>query len=150
MAGARMRISATGLDAFINADKAVYEAVKSSMDDIRDDVKAVSQSLTPEDTGKLAGSAFTRRTYKSLDSCSFSISYRATNNGFDYAKWTHDADYKLGEGSMRKRPIQGKFARGTLKVGPGYLSQVEEASSDAWTDYIAKNIDSSLKRSVSK
>lgn len=150
MAGARMRIKATGLDSFKQADKAVWEAVKSSMDVIKDDVKEVSRSLTPMRTGKLQSTAFTRRNYKTMESCNFSISYRATNNGFDYAKWTHDADYKLGEGSMRKRPIQGKFARGSLKVGKGYLKQVEDASSEEWTKFIAKNVSSKLKSSIGK
>lgn len=143
-------ITATGLDAWKNADQVVFDAVKDCMDDIRDDVNMVTESLTPFKTGTLEAGRYTRRYYKNLDKCYFTISYKANNpkDGFDYATWTHDADYNLGEGSRAKRPARSRFAKGLLTVGKGYMSQVQEKSENAWTEYIRTNVMRKLRASV--
>lgn len=145
-----LKIEATGLDAWKNADQILFDAVKDAMDDIRDDFNMVSESLTPYKTGKLENSRYTRRYYKNKDNVYFTVSYKAINKGFDYATWTHDADYNLGEGSRAKRPARSRFAKGSLRVGKGYMSQVQEASQEAWTEYINHTINRKLKASIGR
>jgi len=144
------KIEAKGLRAFSEAEQVVFDAVKEAMDDIKDDVVEVSSSLAPHKTGKLEKSHYTRRSYKNLANCTFSLRYRADNKGFDYASWTHDADYKLGEGSQQKRPAHSRFAKGSLRVGSGYVSQVIDASQEQWDEFVAYTIDRKLKASLKK
>lgn len=143
-----LKIEVTGMDAFNLSDRVVYEAVRDCMDDIKDDVLAVSKSLAPKKTGKLESSARTRKKYVNLESCSFSITFKGNNKGFDYATWTHDKDYKLGVGSMAKQPKKSRFAKGTLRVGKGYMSQVIESSDKEWLRFISQNVDRKLKASI--
>lgn len=145
-----LKIEATGLKAWDNAGQVVFDAVKDAMDDIRDDFVEASESLAPHKTGKLEKSHYARRYYKNLDRCYFTVSYKAVNKGFDYATWTHDEDYNLGVGSRAKRPARSRFAKGTLKVGKGYMSQVKEASEENWTKFINDNIARKLKVSLMK
>lgn len=145
-----LKIEATGLDAWKNAGQVVFDAVKDAMDDIRDDVVNTSESLAPRKTGKLEKSHYARRYYKNLDKCYFTISYKANNKGFDYATWTHDARYNLGAGSRAKRPARSRFAKGSLRVGRGYLSQVVDSSEEAWANYIGTNIKRKLRASLKK
>lgn len=144
------KIDVKGLDAWGDAGQVVFDAVKDCMDDIRDDVSEVSESLTPYKTGKLESSQYVRRYYKNLQKCYFTISYKGENKGFDYATWTHDEKYNLGEGSRAKRPARSRFAKGTLTVGTGYVSQIQEASEDNWARFISTNIGKKLKASLKK
>lgn len=144
------RVHATGLEAFKDAGQVVFDAVKEAMDEIRDDVITVTESLAPRKTGKLERSHYVRRYYKNLDKCYFTISYKAINKGFNYATWTHDENYNLGAGSRRKRPARSRFAKGTLRVGTGYVSQVIEASQDAWVEHIAETVNKKLNESLDK
>lgn len=141
-----LKIEAKGLEVWLGTEveQTVFDAVKDCMDDIRDDFKAVSFSLVPKKTGNLEESQYVRRYYKNLEKVYFTISYKGVHAGFDYASWTHDADYNLGEISRSKRPARSRFAKGSLRVGKGYLSQVKEASEGAWDDFIAENIDRKL------
>lgn len=145
-----LKIEATGLDAWKGSEQVVFDAVKDAMDDIRDDVVATSESLAPHKTGKLEKSHYARRYYTNLQKCYFTISYKGVNKGFDYATWTHDANYNLGAGSRAKQPIRSRFAKGTLRVGKGYLTQVQEASQDGWTAFINATIARKLKASLKK
>lgn len=145
-----LKIEATGLEAWNNAGQVVFDAVKDCMDDIRDDFIMTTESLAPHKTGKLEKSHYARRYYKNLEKCYFTISYKAVNKGFDYATWTHDEQYNLGEGSRAKRPARSRFARGALRVGTGYMTQVKEASQEGWTEFINQNIDRKLKASVKR
>jgi len=145
-----INIEATGLGAWIGSEQVVFDAVKACMDDIRDDVAEVSKSLAPHKSGKLESSQYIRRYYTNLDKCYFTISYKAYNKGFDYAKWTHDERYKLGAGSRAKRPIKGRFCKATLRVGTGYMSNIVEGSKDSWDDFINTNIERKLKASLKK
>lgn len=145
-----LKVEAKGLDAWKDAGQVVFDAVKEAMDDIRDDVSVVTQSLTPRKTGKLEKSQYVRRYYKNLDRCYFTVSFKGVNKGFDYATWTHDARYNLGAGSRAKRPAKSRFARGSLRVGRGYLTQVTDSSEEAWSKYIAEVIDRKLQESIKK
>ena len=135
---------------FKNGSKAVFEAVKDAMDDIKDDVVAVSSSLAPHKTGKLENSHFARRSYVNLEKCTFSVRYKGDNKGFDYATEMHDGNYNLGEGSLAKRPAHSRFARGSLHVGRGYLSQVIEASQGQWDEFILENVKRKLRQQIKK
>lgn len=145
-----LKIEVTGINAWKDAGQVVFDAVKDAMDDIRDDFVETSESLAPHKTGKLEKSHYARRYYKNLDKCYFTVSYKAVNKDFDYATWTHDEDYNLGAGSRAKRPARSRFAKGTLRVGKGYMSQVKEASEENWTKFINDNIARKLKVSLMK
>lgn len=144
------KVSIKGHKAWEKSPDVVYEAVKNCMDDIRDDVIKVSSSLAPHKTGALDSSARARRYYRNLNNCWFSVTFYGDNKGFDYATWTHDETYNLGEGSRRKRPVQGRFAKGALRVGKGYLSQVEQASEKSWKEFIDTNVKKKLRAEVKK
>lgn len=148
----KFTIKAKGLDMLKNASKAVFEAVKDAMDDIKDDVVEVSSSLAPHKTGRLEQSHFTRRSYVNLQKCTFSIRYKAENpkDGYDYSGAMHDSSYNLGEGSRAKQPAHSRFARGSLHVGRGYLSQVIEASEEQWDEYIAYTVERKLKQALQR
>lgn len=148
----RFKISATGLEAFKGSEQVIYDAVKDCMDDIRDDVIATTESLAPHKIGNLERSHYVRRYYKNLKNCYFTISYKAVNpkDGFDYASWTHDEQYKLGAGSRAKTPHRSRFSKRPLRVGRHYVSQVISGSQESWYAFIAKNIDRKLKQSIKK
>ena len=144
------RITSTGFDCFEKASEAVFEAVKDAMDDIKDDVVTVTSSLAPHKTGKLEKSHYTRRSYVSLKKCTFSIRYQADNKGFDYATEMHDGSYKLGKGSQAKQPAHSRFAKGSLHVGAGYMSQVIDSSQEQWDKFVSDNATRKLKYAIGK
>lgn len=148
----RFTIKAKGLDAFKNASQAMFDGVKDAMDDVRDDLVTVSSSLAPHKTGTLEKSHYTRRSYKNLQKCTFSIRYKANNpkDGYDYATEMHNGDYNLGKGSQAKQPAHSRFARGSLHVGKGYVSQVVDASQAQWDEYVSYTATRKLKQSLKK
>lgn len=143
-----IKIEVKGLDSFIGADVIVYEAIKDCMDDIRDDLLILATGLAPVDSGKLEKSVSVRRSYNNKKGCSFTISFKAENKGFDYATWTDEADYNLGKKSAEKPLPKSRFAKGSLQVGKGYASNSVDISREGWDKFIKENIDRKLTASL--
>ena len=116
----------------------INKALKSEVTDLALDLRMVSQSLTPRSTGKLERSA-TSKVSKRGDVITGTVGYSATSTrGYNYAKKMHDGAYTLGKESRRKRAIKSKFARGTLRVGPGFLVKTAQQSTDGYVKHLRK------------
>lgn len=144
-----LKVEIKGIHAFEGADKMVHNAVEDAMDVIRMDLVRTSSGLAPLDKGHLENS-YTQKT-KNVPSkkAEFEVSFSAFNDGFNYAEWTHNADYNLGVKSQAKRPARSRFSNTSFTVGKGYLLKVAEACQEGWQkfihDSIQKNLDSKLK-----
>lgn len=145
-----LKIEVKGLDMFKDINNVIYEAVKDCMDDIKDDAVRTASGSAPVDTGKLEKSYFVRSKKVPLKRCDFSLTFRAMNKGFNYAIWTHDADYKLGVKSRAKQPPKSRFAKGTLRVGNKYLTNMTEASEDNWRKFMQDNVSRKMRASMKK
>lgn len=145
-----LKIEVTGLDMFKDINSVIYGAVKDCMDDIKEDAIKTASGSAPVKTGKLEKSYYVRSKNVELKRCDFSLSFKAVNKGFNYAVWTHDATYKLGAKSRAKQPPKSRFAKGTLRVGNKYLTNMTEASQDNWKEFIQNNVSKKMRASIKK
>lgn len=143
-----LKIEAKGLEMFKDITEVIYNAVKDAMDDIKEDAVKTASGSAPVKTGKLEKSYFVRSKNVPLKRCDFSLSFKAVNKGFNYSQWTHDADYKLGVKSRAKQVPHSRFAKGTLRVGKGYLKNMQEASKDNWREFIENNVKRKMRASI--
>lgn len=146
MAGIKFNIKLEHSRTYKNASKELFKAVEEAMTDIKDDIVDTSSSLAPYKTGKLEKSHTVKKTIIPLKKISFEIAYNAFNKGFNYAQWTHDEFYHLGEGSKGKRPKKGKFSNKTFSVGKRYLYNATEGVQEKGSKYI----EDKMKKRVSE
>lgn len=127
----------TGVNIIDNTKK-IGDSINKSMTDafvdIVLDVKRVSSQSAPHDSGKLEKNKHTIKT--GGGKLEGEVWFEAENEGFDYAKWTHNGDYELGEQSKRKTPGKSKYGNGSVPVGPGYLSNTIEQSRKGYMEHL--------------
>jgi hypothetical protein len=127
----------------VEKDKRVLLAMVTGMEDAVDDLRRISTDIAPIDKGILRASAKTSMRQNKggiVGEVSFSAVENSEGYGrFNYALWTHEADYNLGE--------QSKAAPGTdgYSVGNKYLERPLKGERDKyvkwWQDEINKALD---------
>lgn len=111
----------------------VDRAVNQSLLDVVNDVRRVSSAAAPHKSGKLEKNISTVK--RDGSTITGTVEFKAVNRRFDYAEWTHNADYNLGEGS-RKKPGGKSVFGGSVPVGKGYLARTIEGGNDGYLDHI--------------
>ena len=143
-----INISIKGLDIPDKLIKIVEEKANGGLEDVALDLIRVSSSITPYKTGKLSQSYKNKKT-KSNGLDSYSITYTArAKDGFNYARWTHNANYNLGEGSKRRVPSKSKYSVKTFKVGKGYLENTAQTLEKNYATHVGNKVKTALKRKV--
>jgi hypothetical protein len=125
----------------VDKDKRVLLAMVTGMEDAVDDLRRISTDIAPIDKGILRASAKTSMR-QNKGGIVGEVSFSAVENGgsgrFNYALWTHEYDYELGE--------QSKAAPGTdgYSVGNKYLERPLKGERDKyvkwWQDAVDKAV----------
>lgn len=137
-------LSIKGLEIFDELPQEILNAVNEGLDDIAQDLKRVSSGVAPLKTGKLKDS-YTHNKSNSGGVDVHEISYSAYNKTFNYAAWTHDADYKLGKLSKKRIPPLSAYSNEQLKVGKGYLIGTYEILEADYLKHLEEVIYAALK-----
>lgn len=138
-----MKVSVDVRERFTDMSKAIDRNLTENLKDVVLDVKRVSSQSAPHKTGKLEKNY--HRYSKRGDTLTGEIYFNATNKGFDYAEWTHNGNYELGERSLRKRGGSSKFISGTVPVGAGYLSNTVERGADGYLKHLTDGFNDAIK-----
>jgi hypothetical protein len=118
-------------------DAAVKQAVEEAMDDSVDYLGRIAQNIAPIDKGTLRRSVNRRkRVYWSAakNELTGTVGFSATEGDFNYAIWTHEAEYNLGEQSKEAPGSDGydvgnKYLERPLKgEAPKYFKWLAEAA----------------------
>ena len=103
----------------------VKKAMRGAMLDVTLDLKRVASSSAPHLTGYLSKTA-QHEVFVASQYVEGTVGFSAVEDGFNYAQWTHDEQYELGEKSAKKKGGKSKFGSGTVPVGTGYLENALE------------------------
>jgi hypothetical protein len=117
---AQFRVHVSQIDKSKLINKKVKKAMRDAMTDITLDMKRVASLSAPHDTGFLEKNA-EHEVYVGSQYIEGTVGFSAMRKGFNYAEWTHNEDYELGEKSKRKKGGKSKFGSGRVPVGKGYL-----------------------------
>lgn len=123
--------------------KQLDKNMRTRFTDVVLDLKRISSQSAPHDTGHLEKNKHTIK--QGSGSMHGEVWFEATNNGFDYAEWTHEKSYKLGKQSERKARGKSKYASGSVPVGRGFLRNAVELAEDGYIEHIADGFKQSLK-----
>jgi hypothetical protein len=113
----------------------IKKAMKDAVLDVTLDLKRVASMSAPHDTGYLEKNA-QHEVFVASQYVEGTVGFSAVEHGFDYAQWTHDEEYELGEKSAKKRGGKSKFGSGTVPVGTGYLKNALEMNKQGYIDHI--------------
>lgn len=127
---------------FGKVSKAMLRNGKTSFDTVSTDVKRVSAGAAPKKTGFLEKNHL--NVEYNRDKWVAHIYFKATNRGFDYADWTHEAHYNLGKRSRQKPGGNSRFT-GHVPVGRKYLENTVEQGRNSYQDHIIDKIIESTK-----
>lgn len=129
-------------DNFSRIAKEIESSAKESFDTVATDLKRVSSGASPVDTGHLEKNHM-NITYGS-DVWEAVIYFDAFNGTFDYAKWTHDEHYNLGERSRKKAGGSSRFT-GHVPVGRKYLQRTKEQGEGNYIRHIGESIQRAIR-----
>lgn len=117
--------------------KNVDKAINKALDEIADDLLLTAQKRAPVDSTDLERSG-SRTAVKNFE---VEVSFSAKNRGYNYARRMDQDIYNLGKESKRKAgSIKSKFAKSSMKVGPGYLTDTAEKSKKGYSEHIEKAV----------
>lgn len=109
------------VDRSMLVNRQIKSAMKNAMTDITLDMKRVASQSAPHDTGFLEKSA-QHEVFVASGYIEGQVGFSAVENGFNYAEWTNEKQYKLGAKSAKKSGGKSKFGGATVPVGTGYLT----------------------------
>lgn len=115
--------------------KQVASSMSEAITDVTLDMKRVSSAAAPHDSGYLEGKADSNIKVGGSH-VQGSVSYTAINKGFNYAEWTHNADYNLGTKSKRKSGGKSKYGSGVVPVGKGYLANTLINNKEGYIEHV--------------
>lgn len=126
-------------------ERSVAKESVAAFSDVVLDIKRVSSESAPHLTGHLENNRV--RFYDRNLSADIKFKAMSTTGrrSFNYAKWTHDASYNLGEKSARKRGGSSKFGS-SVPVGPGYLSNTIENGADGYFKHLGSAYKTAFKK----
>ncbi|WP_353854807.1 hypothetical protein [Bacillus sp. Bos-x628] len=114
-----------------NASHGAIEGAVQALGDAGDDLARVAQNIAPIDKGTLRASV--KKKFKLMPrKASVDVSFRAVEDGFNYAIWTHEMEYKLGPTSSSAGGIDG------YEVGNKYLERPLRGNADKYLRWIAE------------
>ncbi|MFL6560061.1 MAG: hypothetical protein ACJ8MO_28615 [Bacillus sp. (in: firmicutes)] len=114
-------------------DVRVRSAVKLGVQDSMDDLKRIAVDIAPIDSADLRRSGQANVTQVAGHTVG-EVTFRAIDNGFDYATWIHEGEYNLGPLSAQAPGTDG------YSVGNKYLERPLRGESDKYLRWIAEEI----------
>lgn len=142
---ARFRVDVDFVDRSKLLNGKVKKGMRDAMTDVVLDVKRVASMSAPHATGYLEKTAQHEIAVGS-QGIEGSVGFSAVQNGFNYAQWTHDASYELGEKSKRKSGGKSKFGSGRVPVGRGYLENALEMNKAGYMEHLQQAYTDALNR----
>jgi hypothetical protein len=112
-------------------------AAKNGVHDAMDDLKRIAVDIAPIDSGDLRRSGHAKVTEhhdKIVGEVSFSAVDNSSGKRFNYAIWTHEADYNLGPISRQSPGTDG------YTVGNKYLERPLRGEAEKYMRWIADEI----------
>lgn len=141
-------VDVTSIKAFHQLSNQLGNTIKSSMDDITDDLLRVATERAPVKSKTLEQSGTKIPPKKSGSAYVSEVSFRAKKKGFNYAVKMDSGTYKLGDKSLQKskRGVRSIFTNQTLNVGKGYLTDTAEKCEDGYKKYINEQLADEIRR----
>lgn len=141
-------VNVASVTAFNQLSSQLEKTIKSSMDDVTDDLLRVATERAPVKSKTLEQSGTKIPPKKSGGVYVSEVSFRAKKKGFNYAIKMDSGTYKLGDKSLQKskRGVRSVFTNQTLKVGKGYLTDTAEKCEDGYKKYISEQLDNEIRR----
>jgi hypothetical protein len=115
----------------------VKVAAKLGVQDSVDDLKRIAVDIAPIDSGDLRRSAHAKVTQRGKDlvgEVTFNVTNAIGGRQFNYAIWTHEAEYKLGPKSELVPGTDG------YTVGNKYLERPLKGEANKYVGWIADEI----------
>ncbi|MGE6629608.1 hypothetical protein [Bacillus sp. NPDC077027] len=122
----------------------IKEAMESGMLDVTLDMKRVASESAPHKTGFLERNAHYEVTSNS-NVIKGSVGFSAVNNGFNYAEWTHNENYNLGEKSAMKQGGRSAFGGGTVPVGKDYLANALKMNEQGYLRHLQEKYNEAVR-----
>lgn len=141
---ARFGVKVDFIDNSALVNKKIRKTMQDAMLDVTMDLKRVASASAPHLTGYLEKSA-QHEIFSTKGYIEGTVGFSAVENGFNYAQWTHDEEYELGEKSKRKKGGKSKFGSGTVPVGTGYLKNALKMNKKGYLDYLEQKYKEALK-----
>lgn len=136
---ARMSMRVDFSDRSTQVSRRIVQAMKDAMTDVTLDLKRVASQSAPHDTGYLERNA-SHSISVGRDKLEGVVGFSAVENGFNYAQWTHDKQYNLGEKSaMKTGGRSGIGGGGMIPVGTGYLKNTLEKNKRGYIEYLKQS-----------
>ena len=132
---ARFKVDVSFVDKSKLLNSKVKKAVKDAVTDVTLDMKRVASQSAPHDTGYLEKNA-QHEVHVASQFVEGSVGFSAVENGFNYAEWTHDNHYELGEKSKRKRGGKSRYGGATVPVGTGYLKNALNLNRQGYMNHL--------------
>ena len=132
---AKFKMSVKSIDKTAMIRKAVKRNMTDAIVDVTLDLKRVASKSAPHASGFLEKNA-KHEIYVSGSYAEGTVSFSAVEDGFDYAEWTHNEDYELGEKSAKKTGGKSKFGSGIVPVGRGYLENALQNNKKGYMNHI--------------
>lgn len=132
---AKFKMSVSKIDKSKVISRQIRQSLTDAIVDVTLDLKRVASQSAPHDSGFLEKNA-QHEIYSSGSYVEGSVGFSAVERGFDYAQWTHDKDYELGEKSAKKKGGKSRFGSGTVPVGKGYLENALENNKQGYMRHI--------------
>lgn len=115
----------------------VHRAAVAGVQDSMDDLKRIATDIAPVKTGVLraSGNAIVDETSGNIvGEVTFSATNTDGNGRFNYAYWTHEKDYQLGEQSQAAPGTDG------YEVNNKYLERPLKGESEKYVRWISEEI----------
>lgn len=109
-------------------------AARNGMQDSVDDLKRIAVDIAPIKSSDLRRSSHAEVRSTPGGNIVGEVSFRAVENGFNYALWTHEGEYNLGEQSQQAPGTDG------YEVGNKYLERPLRGESEKYMRWIAEEI----------
>ncbi len=135
-----MKVTVTSTLKVINNSKKVSSTVQKCIQKYTDDLGMVAMSRTPVDEGNLEKS-MTKKVMGTVGT----VSFKATNKGFNYAEKMHNGKYKLGARSKSKRAMRSKYSSKSFAVGSKFLVNTALSCQDGYTKDLNEEVGKILK-----
>lgn len=121
-----------------NRETAVEQAAVAAMEDNTDDLSRIAQNIAPIDKATLRRGMKKKVTLK-RNSLVGEVSFSAVDKGFNYAIWTHEADYRLGPTSANAGGTDG------YEVGNKYLERPLKGEAQKYINNVANAVRRELR-----
>ncbi|MFG3611441.1 hypothetical protein [Rummeliibacillus stabekisii] len=142
---ARFRMNVNFRNTTKGIETNINNKMKEAITDVTLDLQRVASQSAPHDSGFLEGNSqyHVNAMGKTLEG---TVSFSASNKGFDYAQWANDKQYNLGEKSARKSGGKSRFGGGTVPVGTGYLKNALEMNKAGYIRHLQDKYREALNR----